>query len=167
MSKIDWNPKLDSFNNYGDISFKFYNSSTGEVINLNDICNNSTMIAKIPIIDINLDKLEYGKYIDKGFNIYNARSEFYIDPCLALQNDTSKGDIVLNDRRSELYKNISFTCGNNCEFVKIDENNYSICLCNNTTQTLKAKIENEVFGRMNYFETLIVVCAKNFNWVKI
>ena len=63
------------------------------------------------------------EYADQGIDVFNAQDSFFNDICHPFQSDK---DIVLGDRREDLYKNVSF-CGDNCIYNGI---NYDLMIAN-------------------------------------
>ena len=52
------------------------------------------------------------EYASQGIDVFNAQDGFFNDICHPFQSDK---DMVLGDRRDDLYKNVSF-CGDNCAY---------------------------------------------------
>jgi len=157
ISKIDYKPKLESKAFIADTSIRFYSPVTGESLPFEKICYNNKINMRFQIKDIKIDKEDYAKYITDGFNIYDSNSQFYNSRCLPLVNNTSEGDITINDRLQKIYKNVSFSCGNKCLFTEIDVNNYTVCNCvpsGNST----AMIEKITFSTFSQYNFEIIVC---------
>jgi len=164
ISKIDYEPKLESKASIGDTSMNYYSPVTGKPLPFETICSNGTIEYRFPIKGIEIDKEEYNKYISDGFNIYDAKSEFYSSRCKPLVNSTSGGDITIKDRYDLIYKKISFSCGDKCWFPEIDVNNYTVCKCD-SFWNLSAFLENITYKALAQFNFDIVVCYKSINLV--
>jgi len=144
IGKIDWDPKMESKRNFGDVSLKYYNPYTLEELPAKEICKDKSVTIKYPTV-AKIDKEEYDKYINQSFNIYDSNSSFYTDICTPLKNTTSDGDININRRIESIYKNLSLSCGSNCLFAEIDKDNYTVCNCVNFDES-KAFIDKVVFA---------------------
>lgn len=166
IAKIDYDPKLVAKASIGDVVIKYYSPLTGELLPFENICKNNTFKIKFPIKDIEIDKDEYEKFISDGFNIYDSNSDFYSSRCRPLVNKTSEGDITIGERIENIYKNISFSCGDKCLFNEIDVNNYTVCDCIKTANS-KAFVEKIVFSKLSLYNIDIITCYKNFTWVKL
>jgi hypothetical protein len=156
IGKIDWDPKMESRRNFGDISLKYYNPYTLEELPAEEICKGKKVTIKYPT-SVKIDKEEYEKYINQSFNIYDSNSSFYNDICTPLKNTTSSGDINVNKRMETIYKNLSLSCGQKCDFVEIDEDNYTVCNCVDIKQS-KAFIDNVVLAPLKLFNLEIIKC---------
>ena len=67
----------------------------------------------------------------------------------------------------EIYKNLSLSCGSdNCLFVEIDENDYTVCNCGNTNDT-QAFIENVYFNPTSLYNLDIALCIETLTTVYI
>ena len=164
IGKIDFDPKLTSKRNFGDVSLKYYNPYNGTELPDDVICKDRSITIKHPLRDVPIDINEYQKYSNLSFNIYDKNSEFYSSRCKPLKNDSSSGDITLNQRRKEVYKNLSLSCGK-CLFVDIDDNDSTVCKCLNVTDG-KAFIENVIFDTASDYNIEIIICYHHLNYVK-
>jgi hypothetical protein len=100
-----------------------------------------------------------------SFNIYDSKSDFYSTRCKPLGNDTSEGDITINQRRKEIYKNLSLSCGK-CSLIEIDDFDNTVCHCKNTTGGI-GFIENMIFEKASLYNLDIVLCVDSFISVNI
>ena len=67
-----------------------------------------------------------------GIDIFNASSDFFNDICFQYDNDDGK-DIILNDRRTDIYQNISL-CQDGCKYEGMDYDlMVSNCICNSSS----------------------------------
>jgi len=164
ISKIDYDPKLTSRSSIGDASIAYYSPVTGEPLPFEKICSGNRLNIKFPILDIKIEKEDYDKYKKDGFNIYDSKSKFYFSRCAPLINLTSEGDITINERIENIYKNLSISCGEKCLFNEIDFNNYSVCDCIQKNNT-KAFIEKVLFDTYSTFNFDIITCLENFTLV--
>ena len=68
---------------------------------------------------------------DKGIDVFNPEDDFFNDICHSYNNTDGK-DIVLNDRRTEIYKNATF-CEEGCTYTGM---NYDLmvanCICDSS-----------------------------------
>ena len=56
------------------------------------------------------------KYAEQGIDVFSAKDSFFNDICHPFNSDT---DIVIGDRREDLFQNVSF-CGDNCVYNGMD-----------------------------------------------
>ena len=91
------------------------------------VCENEFIEIKYKINTsmINTTKVRY--YANLGIDIFNIKDQFFNDICYSYSEGDS--DIILNDRVTDIYQNISF-CDNNCNYNKfnLSENTIS-CIC--------------------------------------
>ena len=79
-------------------------------------------------------------------------------------NNTSEGDITINELLENIYKNISITCGEKCLFNEIDKNNYTVCDRLQSKNT-NAFLEKVLFDTLTSFNFDIVTCLENLTLV--
>jgi hypothetical protein len=164
IGKIDWDPKMQSKRNFGDISIKYYNPYTLEELPADTICNGKSVIVKYPT-QVKIDRDEYEKYINQSFNIYDSNSSFYSDICTPLKNISSSGDINVNRRMESIYKNLTLSCGSKCDFIEIDEDNYTVCNCVDIRKS-QAFIDNVVLAPIKLFNLEIIKCYRAVKMVR-
>ena len=86
-------------------------------------CNQEIKVMKI-VSD--LEEVDFNsamEYSDQGIDIFNAQDSFFNDICHPYERDS---DIVLGDRRIDLFQNVTF-CGDNCNYKGM---NYEIMIAN-------------------------------------
>ena len=70
-------------------------------------------------------------FSNNGIDVFNAADDFFNDICHPFENPYNK-DITINDRRNNIYQNVTF-CQNGCKYNGV---NYSLsyvnCLCNSS-----------------------------------
>ena len=93
------------------MNYEVYNPNTLEKIDLS-ICNDLTINTYLPysLSDEELDL--YIKLDQLGYDLYNPNDSFYHDLCTPFTTD-SKTDILLSDRRLDIFKNKTF-CEEGC-----------------------------------------------------
>ena len=62
---------------------------------------------------------------NSGVDMFDARDEFFNSICHEYENNDGK-DIIITDRRNDLYKNVSF-CENGCSYKGM---NYDLMIAN-------------------------------------
>ena len=102
----------------------------GTFLNLSEIKEDFYVDIYLPIIDLILAKYNYSIYFaDQGYDIYNKKSNFYHDVCSPAHIDNN--DIILDDRKIDIYPNNVSLCKNNCKYKSINiEEKRIICECN-------------------------------------
>ena len=81
------------------------------------LCN-STIIISYPISNETEIKFDLAYNLSLlGIDIYNPNDPFYNDICYSYSSNGL--DVILNDRRNEIYVNVSF-CEDDCEYLGID-----------------------------------------------
>ena len=104
---------------------------SGKKLNLS-LCKDNIKIIKyigdIKELDLDSDKT----FSEKGIDVFDASDKFFNDICHPYNNPYGK-DIIINDRRNEIYQNVSF-CQDGCTYNRI---NYDLkaanCLCNSNS----------------------------------
>ena len=95
-------------------------------------------------------------YAELGIDIYNASFEFFNDLCYQYDNE-DRADITMEDRRNEVYQNVSF-CQNGCSYGGIDYELMTVkCICNaNSLQSEKQNTTDENDqSKLSHFESLV------------
>ncbi len=129
------------------------------------LCENETIKISSPIVDKNLIKFDYGKRLNnKGIDIYNSSDEYFNDYCNNIDIDLGT-DIPINDRKKDIYVNISL-CKDGCIYDGINyETELIDCKCdksllNNIKDEKESnvnKIIEKISNKINY---KIVTCYK-------
>ena len=82
-------------------------------------------ITDISKLDLDL----ISKFSDLGVDVFNINDEFFNDICRPYFDDRSNSDVILSDRVSDIYQNVSL-CGDDCEYVSFYFNKLSVsCKC--------------------------------------
>ena len=94
------------------------------------ICDN----IKIPIeYKINTTKLNLNEAFNfwkMGIDVFNINDRFFNDICYPYTDKKASSDMILTDRVSDIYQNVSL-CAERCEYQSFNfEKNISNCLCN-------------------------------------
>ena len=118
------------------IEYILFNPESNQKIDLS-ICSNLNIKVNYAI-NINLtgyDKegdlnLNLAKNIREtyGIDLFNVNDSFYNELCTNFTSENGS-DVILKDRRTDYYKNISF-CNEHCTYLNVDFNNYRVeCAC--------------------------------------
>ena len=83
-----------------------------------------------PIIDLYTSRFDtYLYFVDQGYDIYEKYSDFYQDICAPAH--LYDNDIILKDRKIDIYPNNVILCKENCYYAGIIiEEKKVICKCN-------------------------------------
>jgi len=126
--------KNESYNN-NDKSFNLGKNTqleifdiTGRKLNLT-VCKEDIKIFKY-IGDVKELDINSAQFLsNQGIDVFNAADDFFNDICHQYENSSENRDIILNDRRNDIYQNVSF-CQYGCIYKGI---NYSLmaanCIC--------------------------------------
>ena len=125
IMKID--TKLDS-NTAVILNYEIYDPYTNQKLNLS-ICSDikiNTYSSYYPSED-SMDKIN--QLQEYGYDLYNIEDPFYQDICASFTSENGT-DILLSDRKSDFYENVSL-CENDCVYkgYNIDSNRVK-CECN-------------------------------------
>ena len=112
-----------------DYDYRFF-LGNGTELNLNNLEEDLYVDIHVPITDLDLINYNYSKYfLEQGYDIYDKNSDFYNDICTSAY--IGKSDIVLKDRRKDIYPNNVILCGDGCQYNSINlEEKRFICSCN-------------------------------------
>ena len=120
------------FNGSSLISYKFYNPSTGNKIDVSKECEDYNITIEKDIFTLlegtatNIDKIF--SLTKQNINIFDNKNEFYNDICFNYESPIGK-DIPLKDRLKEFYPNITL-CNDGCRYKEINlDSMTSICQC--------------------------------------
>ena len=120
-------------NKHSITTYSFYHPQTGEKLNGEEICNESTIIVEKNVQQV-LEKTnskninEMMHFISQDINIFDKSDPFYTDICFHFESPNNK-DITLKDRLLEYYPNITL-CDKGCENKGIDSSKeFAICEC--------------------------------------
>ena len=129
INKTDENENNNdnSFNLGKNMNLEIYDFS-GNKLNLS-ICQENIKVMKY-IGDV-VEELNIQSAIDlahQGIDVFNTKDKFFNDLCYYYDNQDGK-DITINDRRKDIYKNVTF-CEDGCTYDGIDyELMIANCIC--------------------------------------
>ena len=128
---------------------------SGRKLNLS-VCKTGIKILKylgdVEKLNINSAK----NYADLGVDIFNASSDYFNNICFQYKNDDGK-DIVVNDRRKDIYQNVSF-CQDGCMYNGM---NYDLmianCICDSSSLEGEKNLTNNDYNNtgVSQFKTLV------------
>ena len=141
------------------LNYEVYNPYTTEKLNLS-LCSNvkiNTYSAHYPSEE---SKSKIKQLNELGYDLYNINDNFYQDICSPFTSDNGT-DILLSDRKSDFYQNISL-CENNCTYKGYDlDKNRVQCEC-----SVKEEIKvEESSNNDNILENLF--SASTFSNIKL
>ena len=130
-SSLDDNLFLILYENYTEkginFFFEIYSNYTKNYIDLSLLNNNITLY--YPIKNLTQYNYEYAElFSEQGYDIYNINSSFYNDDCSSAY--INKNDIIIKDRKNEIYPQNSTICFKDCEYkgINLTTKNF-ICKC--------------------------------------
>ena len=147
-----------------DIEIEVYDLS-GRKLDITD-CEEEIEVAKyIGDEEEKIDIESAQSFAEMGIDVFNSSSEFFNDLCYEYDNIDGK-DITMNDRRTDVYQNVSF-CKEGCTYVGVDYDlKVASCICdaavlqsegNNTNNN-----DNQAQSNSNTFESLVESFIKNW-----
>ena len=110
------------------VEYKVYDEA-GNSIDLT-VCNDVEINIEYEITDTSaLDLDLISKFSDLGVDVFNINDKFFNDICRPYSDDGSNSDMILSDRVSDIYQNVSL-CGDDCDYVSFDLKKMSVnCNC--------------------------------------
>ena len=129
---------------------------SGRKLNLS-VCKEDIKIMKyIGNVEGKLDMDSAESLSNQGIDVFNANDDFFNDICHQFDNSDGK-DIILTDRRNEIYQDASF-CQDGCEYKGINFSlNTANCICDSSTlqeDKEESNINVEKESKDNKFKTL-------------
>ena len=157
---IDY-PSNDIKSAISDYTFKLF-LENGTELNLSIIEEDFSVDIYCPIRNETLSKYNYSVYFaEQGYDIYNKSGDFYNNICSPAF--IHGNDIILSDRKNDIYPNNVTICKQNCEYKKaILDNKKIVCKCqlnnnkkyenedNNFLLEEKANFWNYILDNINY-----------------
>ena len=143
----------DNSNSLGKYSqIEIYDLS-GRKLDLS-VCKTGIKILKylgdVETLNINSAK----NYADIGIDIFNASSDYFNNICVKTDNGK---DIVVNDRKTDIFQNISF-CQDGCIYKGMDYNlMIANCICDSSSLQGEANFTNDEYNHTetSQFKTLV------------
>jgi surface protein len=156
-------PSTDSKTATSDYDYSFV-LGNGTMLNLSEIKEDLYVTVTVPIRDLDLANFEYAKiFSDSGYDIYNKTSDFYNDVCSPASNDDN--DIILEDRKKDIYPNNVTLCKGNCVYKEVDlESQRIVCECNINAEKINEKIEENYFLEEEEDVSLFDYLLDNLNY---
>ena len=129
LRMLQLNLEKEGENSFTDqVEYRVYDES-GNPIDLT-ACNDVEINIEYEITDpskLDLDLIS--KFKDLGVDVFDIKDEFFNDICRPYSDDDSNSDMILSDRVSDIYQNISI-CDGQCEYVSFNLEKMSInCSC--------------------------------------
>ena len=155
----NYNNESSTLNNNNEIEVYDY---SGRKLNLS-VCQEEIALVKFigDIEELNIEKAM--DYAEQGIDIYNASSEFFNNLCYQYNNEDGE-DITMEDRRNEVYQNVSF-CQDVCSYGGIDYELMTVkCICNADSlqsETQNTTNENDE-SKLSHFESLVKTFISNW-----
>ena len=110
------------------VEYKIYDQN-GDEIDLS-VCDDVEILVEYKIKNtsqINMEQVS--GFQDMGVDVFNIKDEFFNDICYSYSDDNSSSDMILSDRVSDIFQNVSI-CGDGCEYVSFNkETNSANCNC--------------------------------------
>ena len=118
----------------------------GTELNINNIKEDIYFNIYVPIKDLNSSHFNYSLYFaEQGYDIYDKKSNFYNDICTPTH--LYNNDIILKDRKKDIYPNNVTLCKENCYYNGIiREEKRIICKCNLNINNKYNDINEEDFS---------------------
>ena len=141
------------------LNYEVYNPYTTEKLNLS-LCRNIKINTYSTHYPSEESKSKIKQLNELGYDLYNINDNFYQDICSPFTSENGT-DILLSDRKSDFYENISL-CENNCTYKGYDlDKNRVQCEC-----SIKEEIKvEESSNNDNIFENLF--SASTFSNIKL
>jgi len=167
LKKIEFNPRTnlsapENTNASNAVNFAFYHPITYEPLNMS-LCLNLPITISTPIKVARKSALNLYQRIPLayGVDLFNIKSPAYNSRCFK-GNNTNGADISMNYKRTQWFQNTSAECSPGCEYIGLDQNNYTQCNCEKVQEN--SEISNDFdmgslsdIGKFNYD---IVICYK-------
>ena len=134
----------NSFNLGKNIQLEVFDSS-GRKLDLS-VCKEEIKVMKY-IGDVEELNIQSAKDLSsQGIDIFNANDDFFNDICHQIDSQDGK-DMILTDRRKDLYKNATF-CQDGCTYSGMDyELMTANCICDSSF--LNIEIKNDTYNDIN------------------
>ena len=164
---------VDKLNQNNPTTFySFFHPTTGEKLNAESICKNTTIIIEENLLSfLNENDTNYDLMIfltEQNINIFNITDPFYTDLCYDYINPLNK-DISLQDRIKTFYPNVTL-CDEGCDNKGVDiESMTALCDCTfNDIANINFIKENallndfmgNIFDVINESNILVLKCFK-------
>ena len=160
---ISDSPSSDSRTATSEYNYVFV-LGNGTMLDLSQLKEDFYVTVTVPIRDLDLAKFDFAKeYSDSGYDIYNKSGDFYNDVCSpATANDN---DIILKDRKKDIYPNNVTLCQGNCQYNGIDlEDQRIICECNINADKVNETNDEEDFLEEEEESNFIDYILDNINY---
>jgi hypothetical protein len=145
------------------VSYNIYNSK-GKLLDLS-YCKNTSIILEIPLLNTSdINYTLYNTLVSEGIDIYNPNSPFYNDRCFNFGDNGT--DLTLNDRRHDIYQNMSGYCqtsqGNindNCNYTALNQQ-YVVCQCLGNTTEVSGGFVNDFLNPLTSSNFMVILCIQ-------
>ena len=117
----------------------------GTRLDLSDLKEDFTVSVSVPIRDLDLANFDHAiQFSEKGYDIYDKKSDFYINPCTPAY--IHKDDIPIKDRKKDIYPNVTLCKGSNCHYKNVNlDDRRIVCECNLNADKINETEDNDDF----------------------
>ena len=115
------------------IQYEIYLPNNNTKLDLS-VCSNSNITIYIPIELNEKTQKIYDSLKEQGYNLFDKNDKFYHDLCTPYKSIDGT-DVILLDRKNDIYENNKLVCQKNCEFSDyLSDSKYLKCDCNITNE---------------------------------
>ena len=141
-----------SFNLCSNTQLEIYDYS-GRKLNLS-ICREDIKVMKpLNNFENQFDMNSAKSLSEQGIDVFDKNDKFFNDICHPYDNSEGK-DITLNDRRKDIYQDVTF-CQNGCNYNGINYNLNAVnCICDSSYLQDENKTNNENEPKISKFESI-------------
>ena len=141
-----------SFNLGSNTQLEIYDYS-GRKLNLS-ICREDIKVMKpLNNFENQFDMNSAKSLSEQGIDVFDKNDKFFNDICHPYDNSEGK-DITLNDRRKDIYQDVTF-CQNGCNYNGINYNLNAVnCICDSSYLQDENKTNNENEPKISKFESI-------------
>ena len=152
QEKRDYNDKNITLEKSNDNQISLGKQSQVEIYDVSgrkldlSVCKEGIKLLKYigDVEEINVNSAK--NYADSGIDIFNTSSDFFNNLCFQYDNKDGK-DIIVNDRRTDIYKNVSF-CQNGCIYKGMNYDlNVADCLCDSGSLQAEANLSDSEYNK--------------------
>ena len=167
LKKIEFNSstnltRVNNTNASNGVNFAFFHPINFTALDMK-LCSNLKSSISTPFKAGNRKSLDLYKSIPDayGLDLYDVKSPAYQSRCFK-GNNSNGADVSINFKRTQWFQNTTADCSTGCEYMGLDEYNYTVCDCQGLEED--SEISNDFSGTnlndIGKFNYDIILCYK-------
>jgi hypothetical protein len=152
-----------SYETANDVKFNIYLSASAEPLNMNNLLGSGgvKLNMTVPISGMSTDKYnKYKIYSAEGIEIYDPNAVAFTNVCFGFIDPITGFDTTINFRRQNYYNGLTASCGLNCQYIGITDDNRMVCSCSPAAVEANADFTPNAISDLSDINLDLIKCTE-------